>query len=960
MISMKNIVSMSDAIPADIAIVKAILAEPEFSNKNINQLLPLIEEHLAGAQDVVVDKVLEKLGLNEEDLKGATKFWQLLNIPIKELDDKTWDIDWDTSKSLGNPMPLTMNVSAFSSTTYAVANKKQALEKHQVNIPDSDVLINHEVKLGAGIGASVNASASFIGIEVGAQYSGEMEIDTFSQYPAAASTLTVFQKYFFKPLKVWDLNDIAEKLNYYDDDTQPLGLRKISINTEGSFKVNGAFTLGKAWALAGQGKTKELSAEINANIGFSKTYEHTGKIKLDFEKGKSEQHGQPVLSVTAYLTDYSLHSSAFNLDVNASIKGLDKVAGKYVNKLLKEGDELVRFLEAWSKPASKIIGETSDRLGNDNWYTPIAKLILGSASADEAAKKLIDNELAEILDRNIQSPHLNADKLARNAIDKLLDIFSVEGESSLINKARIELSSKIDDWKKDLDTELTQQISHLSATAKIKFLQPLESLGENVASIASKTDTEIYAAIKKGLAEYQSLKEKITNALEASANIKLGLAFETAKSHGISDEQKIKIEFLDTNNTLANTLFKKLVLGDSASASRILVTLEQEGSIRLINQAVSLGHVSAAKMSFSLNLGGIELSEIKNANAELNIKVTNTGEVFIESEVSAINISKGLSEVRTASAQLVYGLAQQAMYPDEVGNLRISYTNVDHKLFSVNEMEGMLESLDFSENKRLKAQNIKVPSLINPSNIEEHLNWYKQVKKLKYARISSLEITVPTDRDLYDTLLTINTDNAYRVTCQYWYCLFISKKNKRFIDTIMAAYAEEKQIKPHLTSVLQNMNNETDFNRKGLLKIAMKSKTWGGDIDRISPKSWKKHVKLLKKTYESADSMRVIFAAIHSIDDIVKSTDTVPGDAAARAKYLTAQLNPLNEKIENSLSLWIEVDGVIDDLFSQEINQSLLCFYLVLAKLTGKEQGFIRTLVTISGKQDQRKIRIIV
>jgi len=295
-----------------------------------------------------------------------------------------------------------------------------------------------------------------------------------------------------------------------------------------------------------------------------------------------------------------------------------------------------------------------------------------------------------------------------------------------------------------------------------------------------------------------------------------------------------------------------------------------------------------------------------------------------------------------------------------VGNLRISYTNVDRKLFSVNEMEGMLESLDFSENKRLKAENIKVPSLINPSNIEEHLNWYKQVKKLKYAGISSLEITVPTDRDLYDTLLTINTDNAYRVTCQYWYSLFISKNNKRFIDTIMAAYAEEKQIKPHLTSVLENMKNATDFKRKGLLEIAMRSKRWGGEIDKISSVAGKKYVRLLKKIYETADSMRVIFAAIHSIDDIVKSTDTVAGDLHARAKYLTEQLNPLNEKIENSLKLWIKVDGIIDDLFSQEINQSLLCFYLILAKLTGKEQGFIRTLVTVSGKQNQRKIRIIV
>jgi hypothetical protein len=957
---MKRIVSLTDAIPADIAIIKGLLAENEYANKTIEQLLDLIDKHLTETKDEIISKVLDKVGLNEGDLKDAKKFWDLLNNPVNKLADKTWDIDWETSKSVGSSVPLSMNLSASASTTYTVNNKKEALEQHNIDISNSDVLINHEVKLAGGAGASINAAVSFVGIEVGAQYAGALEIDTFSQYPADTPTFTVFKEYFFEPLKIWDIKDIENALNYYDEDTQARGLRRVIINTKGTFKINGAITLGKAWALDGEGSTRELSAEINANIGFSKSYEHNGEIKLEFEKTKSQENGAQILSATAYLTESSLDTNAFNLDINANIKGLDKIAGKYVNKLLKEGDELVVFLEEWSQPASKIIGEASDRLSNDEWYTPIAKLMLGTTTADDVAKKLIDDELSEILDRGIQSPHLNSEKLARNAIEKLLDVFSVEGESSLVLSAKNELANKIDGWKTALDSELTEKIGHLTEATKTQYLQPLEKLGENVSSLASKADTEISDAIKKGLVEYQSLKQKITKALETSANIKLGLALDISKSNGASEEQKIRIEFLDTTHSMVNSLFKKLVLGDSTSASRILEILDKNGSVRIINQAVSLGHNSNSKMSFSLDLGGIKLSEIKNANSELNVKVTNTGEVFIESEVSAINQSDGFSEVRTASAQLVYGMAQQAMYPEEVGNLRISYTNVDKKLFRVGEMEDLLESLDISNNKRLKAQPITVPRLIDASKIEFHLNWYKQTRELKWASISSLEITVPTDKDLYEALLTVNVEKAFRVTCHFWYSLFISKGRKEIIGIIIKAFAEEEGIKPFLIDVLQAMKNEHDFSKTDILRSAERSKTWRREINKISPKEWKKQIQLLERIYDTADSMRVIFDAIHSIDDIVNSASTVSGDVHAQAKHLSDKLSALNHKIEKCLTRWIIVEGVIDDLFSQEINQTLLCFYLILAKLTGKDQGFIRTLITVSGKQEQKKIRIVI
>ncbi len=64
---MKKIVSLSDAVPADIAIIKELLAQSDFSNKTIDQLLELIDKHLTDTKDDLITKVLEKIGLNEED-----------------------------------------------------------------------------------------------------------------------------------------------------------------------------------------------------------------------------------------------------------------------------------------------------------------------------------------------------------------------------------------------------------------------------------------------------------------------------------------------------------------------------------------------------------------------------------------------------------------------------------------------------------------------------------------------------------------------------------------------------------------------------------------------------------------------------------------------------------------------------------------------------------------------------
>jgi len=956
---MKKISSLSDAVPSKIALLKAIGLENEYLNKSISELLLIVNKHFDDQKDEVINRVLDKLGVSEEDLAEAKAFWATLNGPISTFEDQIWDVDWNTAKTLGTDDSISMNIAATASTSLFVDDASEAQHKHQITIDASDIIVNHEVKLGGGAGASGTANLGFVNVSASGQYSGEIQVDAFAQYPQNEKVIDVFANYFFDPVKIWDIEDVVDKLRSVDE-VNIKGLRKLSIETEGTFKLNGGLKLGKAWALTGNGNNKDLSADISANIGFSKAYQHTGKVRLGFEKIKSPKTGQHVVCATVELGKSTLDKSAFTLDLDAEINGLDKVAERYVNQLFNEGDELVEFMQEWSKPASKIVGTGVSRLSDDEWYTPLAKLILGTESVDSVAKELLDDELSEILDRYALSTNVNAEKLARNTVEKLLDVFSVDSDSSLAIKARIALTERINDWKSELDDKVKEKIDGLSSDAKTKLLTPLASLGEDVANLVNQADEKVYEAVKKGIDQYQLFKEKVTKALTLSANIKLGLGVEASKLMQASEEQKITIEFTNSNDPSVRTLFKKLVIGDATNAAKLATTLAKKELINVTNDLVTLGQKRNSQISFSLDLAGIKLSAVKDVNSELNIKVTNTGEVYIESEVNAVNVVNGIYESRKASAQLCYGLAQQALYQDEVGSLQVSYSNTDKNVFEVKEIKKLLTSLKLSENSYLREQGITVPSLITSTDIQSHIDWYKGAVDDKRVTSSSFEITVPTDKELYDTLLKVNDDYAYRVTAQFWFGLMVRDDDKEIVSDIMEAYADEVDVNHNLTDVLLAMDDKHGFKSSRIRSRAEKHRRLSRRIQSINEENWKKYFKIIENTHLAGDSMRSIISAIHKIDQVVDAVKTMPGDAKSKADQLVQQLAPVNKSIEQSLARWIEVQGLIEGIFMQDVKKDLLCFYLVLAKLTGKDEGFVRSLIAVSGKQNLRKIRVVV
>ncbi|WP_448550144.1 hypothetical protein [Thalassotalea fusca] len=956
---MKKIISLSDAVPSEIALLKAINLEPEYLDKSVSELLAIVDKHFDVHKDNVINRVLDKLGVTEEDLADAKAFWSSLHEPISAYQDKTWDIDWNTAKTIGADDLISFNVTATAATSLFVDNATEALEKHHISIDASDIIVNHEVKLGGGAGASGTTNFGFVNVSAGGQYSGEIQVDAFSQYPQNEKVLDVFADYFFAPVKIWDVQDIEEKLQS-GDAASVKGLRKLTIETEGTFQLNGGLKLGKAWALTGEGNNKDLSADISANLGISKAYQHTGKVYLSFEKVQSQQTGQPVICATVELGKSTLDKSAVNLDIDAEIKGLDKVAERYVNQLFNESDELVEFMQEWSKPASKIIGTGTSRLSDDKWYTPLAKLVLGTESVDAVTKELIDDELTEILDKHALSTNINSEKLARSTVEKLLDVFSIDSDSSLAVKARTALTERINDWKAELDTKIRDKLDGLSIDARSNLLKPLALLGENVTDLANQADDKVYQAVKNGIDQYQAFKEKLTKELTLSANIKLGLGVEVSKSRQTSEAQKITIEFNHSDNPTVRTLFKKLVIGDTRNAAKLAHTLAKQNLIHVTNDLAAFGQKHNSQISFSLDLAGINLSAVKNVNSELNIKVTNTGDVYIESEVSAVHVVKSFNESRKASVQLCYGLAQQALYKDEVGSLRVSYINSDKKAFRQSEMTDMLNSLKLSDNPYFREQGITVPNLINSSDIQSHIAWYNQEISDTRVTSSSFEITVPTDKELYDTLLTVNEDYAYRVTAQFWFGLMVRRNDKETVNVIMEAYADQVDVQPYLADVLRAMDGNHQLDSSRIRSVAEKHRRLGRSIQSLINGRWDKYFGMIENAHLAADSMRSIINAIHQIDQVIDDVENMSGDAKSKAEQLSQQLAPINKAIEQNLTRWIKVQGTLKGIFTQDVNKNLLCFYLILAKLTGKHEGFVRSLIAVSGKQDLRKIRVVV
>ena len=580
-----------------------------------------------------------------------------------------------------------LSVGAEGSYNLNVLNHKTALELVKLEIAESDCLINQSISAAYKVNASLAGTIEAINISASLIQAGELTLNTYFQVSATTPTYQALWLMYKTPVMPWSLSSMQALIQQPTVTNKLAGYRACSMNIGKSFTLKGEMGVGKSLVTKSDLKGKLIEVDFSAEIGASREHTLTGDVSLFVTK--QADSGKLLLKVT--IEEANEQTNALNLALGAQIKGLDKLAGQYVEALLVKGDELVKWLEDNSSPGEELIKSLQDTVSDDAWYKPIANLALGQTDVDDAVKALIDDELANLIDRIPLSSEEDAEELADQLLAKLFDVFGVsDAPSDTLTPLKEKAEETLRDKLKEVQTTIEDQAEKFANKIRGKTneeLQPIAALGKEVSEALSDFDSKVEANFNLVISKYKAFKEKITKALEKSANIKLGLAFDELRKRSESLTHTLEILLEEPDSADVQTLYRSLAIGDEKKVSRLLPKLKQENKITIVSESAAIQTIRNNTTTLGLSIIGNDINSLKDVMAQLNVEVDPSGNLFVRQEYKVSATASGLGETREAVLNLTYGVVQAAQNPDFVGSVGLDYTNADNKLHSANEIK---------------------------------------------------------------------------------------------------------------------------------------------------------------------------------------------------------------------------------------------------------------------------------
>ena len=963
LISLKSLIDRDDA-------VNVVTSAQDTLNKAID-LLPAETK-----KEVKSSNAYKKLNKLLEQ-------WESVSKPIGQQTD--WSPDkiafTKNHESSHQDAQISLNVGAEAMFSLTLVSKADAQKKLGLKISENHCLVNQDVKAGYSLNGEVSSSINYLTIGAGLTKEGSVEFDTYYQEKNNTPTYKALWSMYQSPLIPWDLGSLETLLVKDSIDNSFPGYIACSTKMQSSLSLFGKLGIGRS--LATKTDVSGNIVDFNATASFSVKHQHTLKGEMSVFATRNKDN-KIELDITQL--ESTENATTYDFSLSTKISGLDKVAGDYVQLILGKGNELVNFLEENSSPGADFIEEVISNVGNDEWYQPLVALLLGQDSLDSAVKSLINDELKQVINLEDITSQAKAEDIAFRVTNKLGSIFGVS-ESSMLNDVfkqfREDIETQIAVGIQSLQgklTERSEEFFNLVENGTKDVLQPVAALGESVAEALENVDENTEKRFNIVIKEYKKFKQKIEKALEKSASIKAGLALESQRSDSEKFSHKLRIIINDATSESVKRFYTSLMLGDDQKSSRLMAALESEKKITIKPLSAQLKSALEMKNTLGVSLLDIEVTKVRNVNTELDISVDASGHLFVKSTYNARVTASGLSEFREASLNLTYGIAQATQNPEFEGTFGFEYRNEDSDLHTVRELTDFFNSLDIRSHKHFSdLPNAAAPvELVSKSNIKKALDTYSTIineqSPTKYTH-SKLSMSMRSGNDVYMALLGINKENLFNSAMNY--LLYLSNNRNRVRDYLLdvvtlyrkvdGGYKDYNQLFDHLfgdadSRSIRNGKIESDLRQLDEWDHTLSR--WPNSI-RGREDIWFTLDNYLTDFGNTARALRQVPVTLRDIQKAVLKFES-PSSTKDAVTALNDELKRLSNQVVRDLDNWLDVQGILqntfDDLLSSlgwgaaGINIRLLMFMLLLAEAMNlKKSPFIIT-ITLTNKQDDRRV----
>jgi hypothetical protein len=462
----------------------------------------------------------------------------------------------------------------------------------------------------------------------------------------------------------------------------------------------------------------------------------------------------------------------------------------------------------------------------------------------------------------------------------------------------------------------------------------LDSLGEDGGqlrkAIAADSDA-IVAPVRRQLARYQELRNRLIAALERTGQLKLGVELGRSWARVESNQSLLGFRILkDTPRT--RQIYRALMTGRIDRAWPEFESARQAGEVDSVTGSFAASVNSRREIGFAIKLGGLALSSERIQLSDVQVEVDPSGTISVAATgFSQQSASKGFKEKRDVN--IVGGFELLSAADDMVAQpLGLSLSMEDERGMEPKELEQYLGSLERPD--------LEQPLLARGATAKT-VDKYTQMRDS--VRATRVDIALRVDADALRRLLQVADDAIFDRACHYQVEVKFRdpEAHRKYLDFAMK-YPPAKRSLAEFIREIGRM--PVDRAREKYNKLA---------CNDAFPSARKVNdpltlpIKWTHFAFERATGIVDAVKGLREMSAVKGEVERLGLAPAEKAREFAKRAGRINDRVNDALRGWISAQGPVAGSLREDVPWQTVAFLALLADLIGSTEPLLMPLITV-------------
>ena len=447
------------------------------------------------------------------------------------------------------------------------------------------------------------------------------------------------------------------------------------LTATGSVRLGAGVQAGQSWMHALDVGGAAVSSRLKSTVSYKLNWVRTGKFSISVGRLKGGQ-----LRVRLSESHEASRSRSLSVGAEVRISGLGEALAPLMKELAEVPDRLDGIVKTYSKPSALLREMLGERLeGTDESVRALAEVLAGGgdAAAEQFCDTLIDavvesanagmTNWTNLLDGNIDGVVEEAISRVPVAPHRRDELATVIGQ-----KAGEALQCLNEFLFEELRAALTRDTEPVRQALARFADDRLEEFGDLDASAK-----RCIVPLKRFLADYRVLEERITDAVEVAEKERLAIRY--GRSVSETDTQATLLRFrLDPRDASARELYRQMLGGDFADA--ITAGMDPVNTAIVLDDSVFKRVLEReATSGLTFNLFGLGITSRRDLSTELRVEHGAGGQINLLAAEGLV--SESHAALGEGQSMQIGSLVNLLTSPDasDAFTVQLSYTDENMK-----------------------------------------------------------------------------------------------------------------------------------------------------------------------------------------------------------------------------------------------------------------------------------------